>query len=225
MHRLAPGLLSAIARVESGRTDPRTGMFTPWPWTINAEGQGRFFDTKAEAVAAVQVLQARGVQVIDVGCMQINLFYHPQAFDSIEQAFDPAANARYAGLFLKRLAGAQADWEQAAAHYHSATPERGEAYRQKVMAHWPQMASRLAELPQREALVAAWAGTIAASRSGRVNGFQPRALALSTRPDLTGKALSPLLDPVPVLRLTGQRIGGRPVFVTELAEAGGRTRR
>src|SRR5579859_1047005 len=61
-------LLAAIGRVESGRRDPVSGATHPWPWTINAEGQGSFFDTKAQAIAAVRDLQARGVRSIDVGC-------------------------------------------------------------------------------------------------------------------------------------------------------------
>ena len=69
----------------------------PWPWTINAEGQGLFYDTKAQAVAAVRALQARGVRSIDVGCMQVNLMHHPDAFPTLEQAFDPQTNAAYAG--------------------------------------------------------------------------------------------------------------------------------
>lgn len=133
-HALPTALLQTIARVESGRTDPRTGQPTPWPWTINAEGQGRFFATKAEAVAAVQELHARNVRVIDVGCLQVNLHHHPHAFSSIENAFDPVLNARYAGLFLRRLYAARGDWAVAATSYHSATPEFAEAYRQRLAA-------------------------------------------------------------------------------------------
>lgn len=218
-HGTAPGLLNAIGRVESGRADPQGGALTPWPWTINAEGQGRHFDSKEEAIAAVRALQARGVQVIDVGCMQVNLFHHATAFASLEQAFDPAANAAYAAQFLKRLhAGVGGDWERAAAHYHSATPERGETYKLKVMAHWPAMAARYAELRQRDAMALAWGGSLPEGREIRINGFQQRALALTGRPDLTGRR-GTLLDPVPPLRLTGQRVNGRPVFVTEIAEA------
>jgi len=51
-----------------------------WPWTINAQGKGQFFKTKAEAVKAIKNLQAQGVKSIDVGCMQINLSYHGKAF-------------------------------------------------------------------------------------------------------------------------------------------------
>src|SRR5215472_6984180 len=55
------GLLAAIGRVESGRMDPASGGARSWPWTINAEGAGRFFATKPEAVAAATALRARGV--------------------------------------------------------------------------------------------------------------------------------------------------------------------
>ena len=35
--------------------------------------------------------------------MQVNLFYHPAAFATLDDAFDPLTNARYAGLFLAAL--------------------------------------------------------------------------------------------------------------------------
>ena len=106
-------LLAAISRVESGRRDPATGAVHPWPWTVNAEGQGFFYDTKAEAVAAVRAMQARGIRSIDVGCGQINLMHHPDAFPNLELAFDPQANAAYAARFLKELFAQTGDWTKA----------------------------------------------------------------------------------------------------------------
>jgi hypothetical protein len=177
-HRVPTGLLHAIGKVESGRPDATGRGTTAWPWTINAEGQGRYFDSKDAAIAAVEALRARGVTLIDVGCLQVNLRHHPDAFPDLAAAFDPVANARYAGLFLKRLYGQTRSWEQAAANYHSATPERGDAYRQQVMAAWPAMAVRLAEEQRREAMIAAWAdGKVVSSRSIGTNGFQIVAMA------------------------------------------------
>ena len=97
---IPPRLLAAIGRVESGRRDPATGATHPWPWAINAEGRGSFYPDKAAAIAAVRALQAQGVRSIDVGCLQINLRHHPEAFASLEEAFDPLANARYGARFL-----------------------------------------------------------------------------------------------------------------------------
>ncbi len=128
--------LSAIARVESGRADPTTGTVAAWPWTINAEGAGSFFNTKAEAVAAVRALQARGVRSIDVGCLQVNLLNHAGAFSSLEEAFDPAANASYAGSFLLSLFARTRSWPRAAAAYHSQTPTIGADYQRRVLAEW-----------------------------------------------------------------------------------------
>jgi hypothetical protein len=133
---IPPRLLAAIGRVESGRRDPQTGQTAPWPWTINAEGQGSFFPDRAAAIAAVRSLQAQGVRSIDIGCMQINLRHHPNAFASLEEAFEPLANARYAARFLTELHATRGDWLRSAAHYHSQTPEHAEAYRARIVAAW-----------------------------------------------------------------------------------------
>ncbi len=130
---LPPGLLLAIGLVESGRLNPTTGRRAPWPWTINVNGVGRMFESLTEALVATRPLQARGPVSLDVGCFQINLFHHPTAFASLEEAFDPQANAAYAGRFLVALRTRTGTWEKAIAAYHSATPERGDAYRDRVL--------------------------------------------------------------------------------------------
>jgi len=144
--RLPPQLLRSIALVESGRPDPTAQRVLPWPWTVNVAGTGYFYASSEEAVAAVQTFQANGIRSIDVGCAQINLLYHPNAFNSLERAFDPPANADYAARFLKALYGTTGNWPRAAAAYHSQTAERGEAYARKVMAVWPH-AARYGALP------------------------------------------------------------------------------
>jgi soluble lytic murein transglycosylase-like protein len=136
VNRLPPRLLAAISLTETGRIDPANGRIRPWPWTINAEGVGAFFQTGAEAIAAVKALQAKGVRSIDVGCLQVNLMYHPDAFASLENAFDPRDNANYAARFLNALNAGSNDWTAAIAAYHSETRELGDAYRVLVMARW-----------------------------------------------------------------------------------------
>jgi len=125
-----PRLLSAIARVESGRP----GIAASWPWTINADGKEYYFASKEEAIAQVRRLRAQGVSSIDVGCMQVNLHYHPEAFDSLETAFDPAANVRYAAQFLWNLHQETGSWEDAIGRYNTGDPVRGRQYRMLVEA-------------------------------------------------------------------------------------------
>jgi hypothetical protein len=129
---LPPGLLGAIALVESGRRDPRTGRVEPWPWSYNAAGEGRAAPTREAAVAEVAALLARGVSSIDVGCMQVNLAHHPAAFAGLDHAFDPEANLRYAIGFLRALHARTGNWADAIAQYHSGEAVRGLAYHRRV---------------------------------------------------------------------------------------------
>lgn len=133
--RIPKGLLAAIGLTESGRT-LKGGKRAVWPWTVNAAGEGHFFKSKEDAIAFVEGKLADGVESIDVGCMQINLKHHPDAFASLEDAFDPSTNTAYAAEFLTSLHGELRGWLPAARRYHSATPEKGEAYGEKVLANW-----------------------------------------------------------------------------------------
>ena len=133
---IPPALLSAIARTESGRVLPG-GRLVPWPWTINVAGTGHYYDSAPEAVAAVEAFRATGVQSIDVGCMQVNLMHHPAAFATLEQAFNPAANVRYAAQFLKGLQTEVGTWPAAVGAYHSRTPDLASDYGRRVMQAWP----------------------------------------------------------------------------------------
>lgn len=140
-------LLQAIALTESGRsvTLPAAGpgdaakagkTFTAWPWTVMAEGQGRYLPSKAAAIKEVKKLQSKGVTNIDVGCMQVNLHYHGDAFSSLEEAFDPVHNVAYAAMFLSKLREDRHSWTMAVKFYHSSNRERQSYYRKKVFTTW-----------------------------------------------------------------------------------------
>ncbi len=130
------GLLTAISLVESGRFDKLSRASIAWPWTVMAEGKGRFLPSKAAAIAEVAALQARGVRNIDVGCMQINLQAHRDAFPNLATAFDPRANVGYAATFLTGLHRETGSWARAGTHYHSRTPHLAAAYRVKLAMAW-----------------------------------------------------------------------------------------
>ncbi len=135
-YALPVGLLGAIGRVESGKWDPTLGRVVPTPWAIDASGQPFLSNDKTGALQQVRTLQDSGVSNIDVGCFQINLRSHPTAFNTLDQAFDPAANAQYAARFLASLHARLGTWQDAVAAYHSATPERGVPYQQAVYSNW-----------------------------------------------------------------------------------------
>ncbi|MEE9194943.1 MAG: transglycosylase SLT domain-containing protein [Alphaproteobacteria bacterium] len=148
-----PGqLLSAVALAESGRWDKANRAHFAWPWTVTAGGKGRFFTTKAKAIAAVRRLQKRGVRNIDVGCMQINLYYHKSAFATLEEAFDPDLNVAYAARLLRRLNDARRSWTMAVGLYHSSSRSRHYRYRRKVLRFW-NLERRRAAKERREAWI------------------------------------------------------------------------
>ncbi|MEM7596265.1 MAG: transglycosylase SLT domain-containing protein [Pseudomonadota bacterium] len=120
-------VMKAITRTETGRV--QGGRLTPWPWTVNMEGAGHWFDNRAEAEAYVAKHHARGARSYDVGCFQINYRWHGQHFSSPTAMFDPLANARYAARFLSELYAETADWSKAAGAYHSRTPKYATRYR------------------------------------------------------------------------------------------------
>lgn len=131
-----PGLLAVIAKVESGRSTS-SGTLEPWPWTVDADGQGIFFATKDQAVAwSRQALDSGTVTFLDVGCMQVDLRMHPNAFRDLDEAFDPVANAEYGARYLRQLHDGVAggNWFTAIGMYHSQTPELAALYRQQVAA-------------------------------------------------------------------------------------------
>jgi len=151
---LPPHLLDAIARTESGRWHADRSESLAWPWTVMAEGEGRFLPSKAAAIQEVRNLQARGIKNIDVGCMQVNLHFHPEAFDSLEAAFDPEVNVAYAAGFLAGLREEARSWTRAIGQYHSRQAIRGNGYRAKVFKAWREERHR-ANRERRAALKAA----------------------------------------------------------------------
>lgn len=120
-------VLQAITRTETGRRSG--GALRPWPWTVNMEGVGRWFDTQNQALAFAKKGFERGARSFDVGCFQINFRWHGQAFRSIEDMFDPWKNADYAARFLSELYTELGDWSAVAGAYHSRTPKFARRYR------------------------------------------------------------------------------------------------
>ena len=125
-YNIPDNILLGIGLQEAGTRIQK--QLVVWPWAINAEGRGSFFDTKARAVNWVQEQLNDGMRSIDVGCMQINLRWHPDAFDSLVEAFSPKDNVDYAARLLLSHYNATDSWHTAAGRYHSKTPEKQAIY-------------------------------------------------------------------------------------------------
>jgi hypothetical protein len=144
-------LLKSISLAETGRWDKQKRANVAWPWTVTALGVGNYFQNKVKALKYVRFLQANAITNIDVGCMQVNLYYHGDAFASLEDALDPATNVTYAAKYLKGLYQSVHSWTKAAGFYHSKTPKHFQRYKFKVLKYWKQQ-HKLAGLEDRKAV-------------------------------------------------------------------------
>ena len=147
-------LLAAISSTESGRWHDKLGLALPWPWTINVEGKGYYFDSKAEAIAKTAAFIRGGATSIDVGCMQVNLKHHPKAFRNLEEAFDPAYNVAYGAKFLRSNYDDLGDWIKATAAYHSRTNQRGQAYLARIEKSWNRIVGKVQQARARQGMTA-----------------------------------------------------------------------
>jgi soluble lytic murein transglycosylase-like protein len=126
-----PGLLYAVALTESGNG----GVLSPF--AINVEGTTVASVSKAEAMQAYELARLEGKRLIDVGCMQVNVYFHRDGFNTLDEMFEPLANITYAAKFLKALHAKHGSWTQAVARYH-AGPKNKPAQKRyvcKVLSH------------------------------------------------------------------------------------------
>ena len=138
-YQIKQNLLQTIASVESGRYDKNLKKRIAWPWTVHANGQGYYYNTKAEAIVAIEAFQAQGINNIDVGCMQINLKYHGKAFHNLQEALDPEKNVAYSAEFLLNLYQKNGhSWQKTAMQYHSKNHTLGLNYKTRLEKHYAQ---------------------------------------------------------------------------------------
>lgn len=107
--------LQEISRVSASEGAPK--QMQVWPWTVNLEGHGVWFDTENEALAYVFDHFRQGARQFDVGCFQLNYDWHARAFHTIEDMFDPLLNARQAAAHLSKLRNTHGTWPKAVRAY------------------------------------------------------------------------------------------------------------
>mgnify|MGYP001557121719 FL=1 len=164
----------------------------PWPWTLNVGGAPHYYPTKDAALTALTSFRAQSDVNIDVGCMQISLRHHPNAFPDLATALDPVANVDYGALFLAALKDKSGDWMQAVGDYHSTTPGFGDTYRNLVQVAWT-------------------GGTLSSNAVGAVRSPLPAGPALISISEVGGQTVITRLDksyqPVPGTETTASGVG------------------
>lgn len=106
-------VLYAVALTETGQ---RGGLNV---YAMNIHGRPVFSESLEDAIATFADARRRGLTLIDIGCMQINHFYHGRKFADVEEMFDPHKNVSYAAKFLKSLFRQEGRWTEAVARYHA----------------------------------------------------------------------------------------------------------
>lgn len=129
---IPPTVMLAITLTETGRS--QAGALQPWPWAINHAGDGAWYATQDEALAAIEGLTAQGLRNFDVGCFQLNHRWHAGAFTSAKDMMAPARNADYAARYLLDKYAETQNWGLAAAAYHSGTPQYASQYQARFEA-------------------------------------------------------------------------------------------
>ena len=121
------GVLYAVGMTETGRKG------SLHPYALNVEGKTVFAGSASDALAAFASARKSGAKLIDLGCMQINHYYHGKQFSSPRAMLDPQANVAYAAIFLKKLRVREGSWTMAVARYH-AGPNNNPAQKRYICA-------------------------------------------------------------------------------------------
>lgn len=133
-YNLPANSLHAISLHETGKKHSKYNITLVWPWTVmnNLSKKSYHFPSRKAAIIYVRNQFARGNNNLDVGCMQINLKHHPEAFDSLNEAFSPKQNVHYGAWFLSNNLQKLGSIDKAIGRYHSATKHLAANYHQHV---------------------------------------------------------------------------------------------
>lgn len=184
-------LLLAIALAESGRS--QGNRLQPWPWALNVAGRGYWPESRAAAAHHLRRVLADNPGQVDIGCFQINLRWHGDAFAGPAAMLDPEANALYAARFLARLHAETGDWETAAGFYHSRSPGRAAGYRARVL----DLRAALTAAPRRDAPPSAAPPAMPPRAASAAAAGSAGSLFVAARWAEQGAARTPLLPLAP----------------------------
>jgi hypothetical protein len=115
IYGIPKGYLRAISETEVG-----IGAFGKLrSWSLNVDGNSMYFRDKRDAI---RYLSALDIKNIDVGCMQINKYWHGDKFASLREMLDPNTNIHYAAFILRSTYNKTKSWEKSVKFFHSRKP-------------------------------------------------------------------------------------------------------
>lgn len=131
-----PEIIWAVANTES-----HLGKLGPWPWSANFQGKSFYFRSQQELINFLRNKLKKNRSVsIDIGCMQLNHFYHGHKFSSIYEMTDIYKNMLIGAQYLRRLYEMNQHayrrkklpenrlWGYAVGDYHSRRHSKGAKY-------------------------------------------------------------------------------------------------
>ena len=130
LYHIPMGLLRAISLTESGMRG------RPWPWTLNVYGVPYRYADARQTIAAVKSFLRRGIQLVDIGPMQVDWRYHAQHFAAVPAAVNPLRNIAVAGRILRNDYDQTGSWTAAVGLYHGGGPNRQSRYIHQVFERW-----------------------------------------------------------------------------------------
>lgn len=144
-HGIPPTLFYAIALQESGRQAAETGAFRPWPWSLNVGGKARYYATMEEAWDALTRLFKDPPRNIDIGLVQVSWPVNRHVIHDPFLALEPTINLAIGAQILRECFDRLGDWWAAVGCYHSPTPKRASAYRERVQQRWRRLVGQSGE--------------------------------------------------------------------------------
>lgn len=133
MKRVPPTVLYAVALQESQMRFGNAAL--PYPWTLNIRGVPKRFDSYRAALAALTECLRMGIQLVDIGLLQICWLYHHATLRSPARALDPYPNIEVGAQLLRNHFTKTGSWYRAVANYHNADPLIGDRYAASVFRH------------------------------------------------------------------------------------------
>ena len=127
-HDIPPGLLLAMALVESGTNGEPNAL------ALNVNGRQVTAHNETEAVSRLRASTTKGNQRTNatVGCMQLSVGHHLRRFSTLESMIDPARNATYGAGYLRQHHDELGSWSAAVQRFQGGSARQRIAYQCRV---------------------------------------------------------------------------------------------